>query len=111
MARTSADQLAAAASSSLCPTSPDTAPTQGPTVTTRVTYPLPPSVGDPLAPLPLQALAQQAQAIEDYMAAGGDEAVEERPMAAPVDPYADIDPELLGGEVLSVSCRGWLCRG
>jgi hypothetical protein len=59
----------------------------------------------------LQALAQQAQAIEDYMAAGGDEAVEERPMAAPVDPYADIDPELLGGEVLSVSCRGWLLQG
>jgi small subunit ribosomal protein S5 len=50
----------------------------------------------------LEALAQQAQAIEDYMAAGGDEGVEERPMAAPVDPYADIDPELLGADAFGV---------
>lgn len=36
-------------------------------------------------------------AYEDYYAVGADEPLEERPLDAPVDPYADIDPELLGG--------------
>lgn len=39
--------------------------------------------------------------LEDYYAAGVDE-TEEPALDAPVDPYADIDPELLGGELVSL---------
>jgi len=46
----------------------------------------------------LEALAAQAEALEDYLAAGGDEGAEEATMDTPVDPYADIDPELLGAD-------------
>ena len=41
---------------------------------------------------------EMLSAYEEFYAAGADEAVEERPMEAPVDPYAEMDPELLGGE-------------
>jgi hypothetical protein len=52
-----------------------------------------------------QALAGQAQAVEDYLAAGGDEGLEERPLDAPIDPFADIDPDLIGGEG---GCMTWV---
>lgn len=53
-----------------------------------------------------QALAAQAEALEDYLAAGGDEGAEEATMDTPVDPYADIDPELLGGKIPRL-LHGW----
>jgi hypothetical protein len=47
-------------------------------------------------------MAAQAQAVEDYLAAGGDEGLEERPLDAPIDPFADIDPDLIGADAFGV---------
>jgi len=43
--------------------------------------------------------------LEDFYAAG-DDSLEEPAMEAPIDPYADMDPELLGGEGLGGRAQG-----
>lgn len=45
----------------------------------------------------LEILASTMADLEDLYAAGED-GLEEPTMEAPIDPYADMDPELLGGE-------------